>query len=127
MKPATAAVASAGGTAAIVAAFTAGSVGEWLTIAERIVASPASLLVVCLLLLVLVLYLLVMQRKVGDECEERVARLEHALNTIYSMLASDTNWAGQLPSWNDLLDGKIDAHSVARARNAPAFNRERAP
>ncbi len=124
MKPA-AAYAAGGGTVALgVLAIRASDVSEWLTIIERIVASPAGLLVFCLLVLAGVVYVLARQWHSGTLCDEKVRQLENVVQSMYALLATDDRYQN-LPSFEDFAAGKFSLQQIHKARTAPAFNRDR--
>lgn len=114
-KPPSTAAAILGGAAGTALVFSASDAREWIDLAQSVAKGESSLLTFCLLILAGLVFVVYRQWKTRDECDTRVERLEHALNTIYSMLATDPNWIDRLPSWEDLIDGKADARVIARS------------
>lgn len=123
MKPSAAAIAG-GGSAAAVLAISAVEAGDWLTLVERIVASPAGLLVFCMLVLIGLAYLLARQWHAGAACEERIEQLMRAMSSMYALLATDDRYP-DLPSFDEFVERGLDLRAMHKARNAQpaAFSR----
>ncbi len=108
--------AAIGGASAAAVVFSASEAREWIGLVQSVAKGESSFLVFCLLILALMVWVLYQQWRTGAECDLRVEKLEGALRTLYSMLATDPNWIDRLPPWEDLLDGKADARVIARNR-----------
>jgi hypothetical protein len=121
VKPAAAAIAG-GGSAAAMFALSAADASEWLTVIERIVQSPAGVLVFALLVLVGLSYLLVRQWKGGEDCAARQRQLESVVQGMYALLATDDRYQG-LPPYADFAAGNFSIAEIHRSRSAPAFTR----
>lgn len=116
-----------GGGAAIAAiAITAAEAGEWLTVIERLAASPAWPLVLGLIVVAGGLWVLSSQRASNAACEARVEELTRAVQNMYALLATDDRYP-DLPPYEDFAAGKFNLHALHRARSsvtAPAFHRQ---
>lgn len=108
--------------AGAVVAISASQVGDWLTVAERIAGSPAGLLLFCMLVLVLLVWLLVRQYQSGQECEERLVRMQDtyddkiagltdAMRTLHTLLVNDDRYGDKIPSFDEFIAKPVDARS----------------